>query len=121
LGESRSNNYSGDIVGSAVAKIVCVQVNKPTVNELALKIIPVINILKAEVVALQLALSILPSLELTVRELKEGYLLLEQKCDGCIVHQAKTDAALKLLNQALVAHDFSKLPRNVSMPLNRVY
>jgi len=53
-----------------------------------------------------------------VKELKEGYLLLEQKCGGCVVHQSQTDAALKVLNQAMVAYDFSKIPPNVGMPLN---
>jgi len=117
-GESRPNNHSGGVVGSAGAKIVCVEVHKLTVTELALKIIPIINILKAKVAALQLTLSVLPSIEQAVKELKEGYLLLEQKCDGSVVHQVKTDAALKLLNQALITYDFSKLPRNVGMPLN---
>jgi len=74
--------------------------------------------LKAEVAALQLTLSVLPSIEQAVKKLKEGYLLLEQKCDGWVVHQVKTDASLMLLNQASIAYDFSKLPRNVGMPFN---
>jgi len=77
-----------------------------TVKELAMKMIPLINTLKAQVADLQLTLSVLPSVEQAVKELKEGYLLLEQKCGGCVVHQVKTDAALKLLNQSSLAYDF---------------
>jgi len=87
-----------------------------TVKELAMKIIPLINTLKAQVADLQSTLSVLPSVELAVKELKEGYLLLERKSGGFSIHQVKTDAALKLLNQCSLAYDFSKIPRDVSMP-----
>jgi len=89
-----------------------------TVKELAMKIIPLINTLKAQVANLQLTLSVLPNVEQVVKELKASYLLLEQKCGCCVVHQGKTDAALKLLNQSSLAYDFSKLPRDVGMPLS---
>jgi len=107
-GDSSSISLHGGGVGSVGSIIVRGEVDKLTVSGLALKIKPVINTLKAELAALQL----------TVKELKEGYLLLEQKFGGCVVHQAQTDAALKMLNQAMVAYDFSKITRNVGMPLN---
>jgi len=75
-----------------------------------------INTLKTQVADLQLTLSVLPSAELAVKELRESYILLEQKCCGLGVHQAKTDEVLKLLNQCSLAYDFSKLPRVVNMP-----
>jgi len=87
-----------------------------TVKELANKVIPLINTLKAQVADLQLTLSVLLSVELAVKELRESYILLEQKCCGLGVHQAKTDEALKLLSQCSLAYNFSKLPRVVNMP-----
>jgi len=83
-----------------VLSLVLEGVRFVTVKELAMKIIPLLNTLKAQVADLQLTLSVLLSVELAVKELKEGYLLLERKCGGCVVHQVKTDAALKVLNQS---------------------
>jgi len=117
-GDSSSISLPGGGVVTASTITVSAEENKPTVSELARKILPIINTLKAEVAALQLALSVLPSVEQAVKELKEGYMLLKQQCDGYDLYQAKTDAALKLLNQASLAYDFLKLPRNVVTPLN---
>jgi len=107
-GDLSSVSFPGGGVGSVGSIIVSGEADKLTVSGLALKIKPVINTLKVELAALHL----------TVKELKEGYLLLEQKYDACVVHQAQTDAALKIVNQALVAYDHSKIPRNVGVPLN---
>jgi len=75
-----------------------------TVKEFALKIIQLINTLKALVADLQLTLSVFPRIDQAVREL-------EQKCFGF-------GEALKLLNQSSLAYDFSKLFRGVDMPLS---
>jgi len=45
-GDSRSFNLSGGVVGSVGAMIVGGDVNEPTVTELALRVIPLINSLK---------------------------------------------------------------------------
>jgi len=97
-------------VGPVGSDIVSGEINKLTVSGLAVKIKPVIDMLKADLVALHL----------TLKELKESYLVLEQKCGGCVVHQAQTDAALKVLNEAMVAYDFSKIPRGAGVPFKVV-
>jgi len=95
-GDLSAISLPGGGAGPVGSDIVSGEINKLTVSGLAVKIKPVIDMLKAELVALHL----------TVKELKESYLVLEQKCGGCVVHQAQTDAALKVLNEAMVAYDF---------------
>jgi len=122
-GVSNIIDLPGGAVGNVGAIIVSTEsnvsadLNKRTVTELARKIFPIINTLKVEIAALQLTQSVLPNVEQAVRELKDSYLSLERQCDGCVLHRAKTDAALKLLNQAALAYDFSKIPPKVVTPL----
>jgi len=120
LGNSTATTVGYNVVTGIRTPPVVSPVNKivrlVTVRDLALKIIPIINTLKTEVADIQLALSVLLRVELAIKELKEGFILLDRKCDVLGTYQVKTDAALKVLNQCALASEFSPIPPEVRKP-----
>jgi len=87
-----------------------------TVTELALKIIPILNTLKAEMASIQLAIRELPSLVLALKELKKGFLELQRKSAVFNIKVVQIDLALKSLNKSSLAYEFSKIPLEVRKP-----
>jgi len=87
-----------------------------TVTELAMKIIPILSTLKAEMANIQLAISELPGLGLAVKELKEGFIEMERKSAVFDIKLVQTDLALKSLNKSSLVFESSKIPLEVRKP-----
>jgi len=86
-------------------------VNSLTVSELALKVIPAINTLKALLVELTTSVAVLPVLEAAVIELKAGQLELARKVGDLTSKLTETRASVKLLDDWTIAAEFAQLPK----------
>jgi len=83
-------------------------VNSLTGSELALKVIPAINALKA---LLTTTVAALPVLEAAVVELKAGQLELARKVGDLTSKLTETHASVKLLDNWTIAAEFAQIPR----------
>jgi len=86
-GDSSSLSVRGGVVGvvggpGVVGEVIDRNVASKLVaaTERVLKMLPLLNTLKAQVADLQVAVSVLPSVELAVKELKASCVELERKC-----------------------------------------
>jgi len=78
---------SPDVCGVAVvigtnseAVVLDPVVTRPvTATELALRVIHLMNVMKGQLVDLQLALDVLPAMQLAIKELKKGYIAMKKK------------------------------------------
>jgi len=101
------------LVGSGVGgglRPVDPVVNSLTASELASKVIPAINALKA---LLTTTVAALPVLEAAVVELKAGQLELAPKVGDLTSKLAETRASVKLLDNWTIAAEFAQIPRGV--------
>jgi len=124
LGRNSAGNSNIPVIGDVVGVSGPVvpgpaAVKAVTVTELALRVIPLVNGLKFQLVDMQRALGVLPAVQLAIKELREGFLMLDKKCNDLIISQGKTDVSVKVLDQWSLAYDFSKIPSGlVNSPLN---
>jgi len=83
-------------------------INLLTASELALKVIPAINALKAQLVGLTNAL---PVMEAAIAELKAGQLDSARKLAELSRKVTETRASVKFLNDWTIAAEFAQLSR----------
>jgi len=108
------------VVGGVVDPDVAVR--PVTVTELALRVIPLINNLKAQLVEVQLALKVLSTFQTVINQLKEDFVVLNTKYGGLDECLVKTNAVLKSLDDWSIAYDFSRasnghVPLSVKIPI----
>jgi len=109
---SSSGMLVGTVVGGVSVPVEPV-VNSLTASELALKVIPAINALKALLVGLTTTVAVLPVLEAAVVELKAGQLELARKVGDLTSKLTETRVSVKLLDDWTIAAEFAQLPRGV--------
>jgi len=110
----RSTATSGTSVGVSVGGVVGsvgVVGGALTASELALKVIPIINALKAQVAGVSVSLSAIPVLEAAVAEARAGQVDLARKVVDLTQKLTETRASVKLLDGWMVAAEFAQLPR----------
>jgi len=101
----------GGSVGPVGPAVAVTAVNTLTASELALKVIPAINALKALVVGLTASVSVLPGLEAAIVGLKAGQLELAKKVGELTGKLTETRASLKVLEYWAVAAEFAQLSK----------
>jgi len=101
----------GGGLGPVDPVVTLTAVNALTASELALKVIPAINALKALVVGLTTSVSVLPVLEAAIVELKAGQLELARKVGDLTGKLAETRASVKLLDDWAIAAEFAQLSK----------
>jgi len=103
----------GGSVGPPGLAVALTAVNTLTASELALKVIPAINALKAMVIGLTKSVAGLSVLEATVVELKAGQGELVRKVGDLTGRLTETRASVKLLDDWAIAAEFAQLPKVV--------
>jgi len=111
LGDLSTPSVCG-IVVAAVGDVVNSDpvVPRPaTATELALRVFFLINSSKVQLGEVQLALDVLPVLQIAINELKEGLVAINMKFTSLADRLVKTNAALKSLDDWSIAYDFSRI------------
>jgi len=103
----------GGGLGPVDPVVTLTAVNALTASELALKVIPAINALKALVVGLTTSVSVLPVLEAAIVDLKAGQLELAKKVGELTGKLTETRASVKVLDDWTIATEFAQLSRGV--------
>jgi len=110
----RSEATSGTLVGVSGGGVVGslgVVGGALTASELAVKVIPIINALKAQLAGVSVSLAAIPVLEAAVAEAKAGQLDLIRKVADLTQKLTETRASVKLLDDWTIAAEFAQLPR----------
>jgi len=111
-----SVGVSGGVVGS-----LGVVGGALTASELALKVIPIINALKAQFAGMLVSLAAIPLLEAAVAGAKAGQVDLTRKVLDLTQKQSETRASFKLLDDWTIAAEFDQLPSSRAVSSVPVY